>query len=124
MAIKFELKEIKAPGGQPILKAELGGFVDSKSTPDLKRILDEMVATGAKFLLLDCGYLTGVNSTGLAVLAGASDRAEAAGAVLVLTRPNHAVRMVIECVGFTTLLNLKDTEAEALAFFAERAAKA
>ncbi|MCK6471208.1 MAG: STAS domain-containing protein [Planctomycetes bacterium] len=123
MAIKFELKEIQTPGGQQVLKAELGGFVDSKSTPDLKKILDEMIATGAKFLLLDCGYLDGVNSTGLAVLAGASDRAEAAGSLLVLARPNRAVRMVVECVGFTTLLNLKDTEAEALAFFAERAKK-
>lgn len=123
MPIKFELKEIQTPGGQQVLKAELGGFVDSKSTPDLKRILDEMVATGAKFLLLDCGYLTGVNSTGLAVLVGCSDRAESAGSVLVLSRPSRAVRMVVDSMGFSTLLNLKDTEAEALAFIAERAKK-
>lgn len=117
MAIRFELKELTVGRGSRILKAVLTGLIDTTATPDLKHLLDLMVDSKCLGLILDCGHVDAVNSTGIAVLVGYSDRIEKAGAILVLTRPSRAVRVVVESMGFNTILNLRETETDALRLF-------
>jgi anti-anti-sigma factor len=87
---------------------------DSTTSPEPKNSLDAVVA-GAKKVALDFTGLDYISSAGLRVLLGAAKQLRAAGGTLGMFGLNQSVREVFEISGFSTILSVYQSEAEAVA---------
>jgi anti-anti-sigma factor len=100
------------------------GSLDSNTSPQAQQALDGMLAAGARKMVIDCSALDYISSAGLRVLLGTAKRLSGAGAGtggggggLRLFGLNETVREVFEISGFSTILAVFTTEADALKGF-------
>ena len=91
----------------------IAGSLDSTTSPDAQKSLDAVVA-GAKKVLLDFSGLDYISSAGLRILLGAAKQLRASGGTLGMFGLNQSVREVFEISGFSTILSVYQSEAEAL----------
>ena len=91
----------------------IAGSLDSTTSPEAQKALDAVVA-GAKHVLLDCSGLDYISSAGLRVLLGAAKKLRASGGTLGMFGLNQSVREVFEISGFSTILTVYPSEAEAV----------
>jgi anti-anti-sigma factor len=92
----------------------LAGSLDSNTSPQAQQALEEILASGARKVVVDftaCGY---VSSAGLRVLLGAAKRLSGTGSGLRLFGLNESVREVFDISGFSQILGVYRTEADAL----------
>lgn len=91
------------------------GEIDAYSAPDFRAVFAELTRDNVRFIVADLTRVDFIDSTGLGVLNGVRKRAVEAGGKLVgiCTAPN--VRKVFETTGFLQLIQLYETEDEALA---------
>lgn len=92
----------------------LAGNLDSNTSPQAQQALDGILAAGCRKMLVDCTALDYISSAGLRVLLGAAKRLKGAGSALRLFGLNETVREVFQISGFSTILAVSVTEAEAL----------
>jgi anti-anti-sigma factor len=102
------------------------GSLDSNTSPQAQQALDGMLAAGTRKMVVDCTALDYISSAGLRVLlgtakrlsggAGAGDGAGGGGA-LRLFGLNQTVQEVFDISGFSTILAVFATEADALKRF-------
>jgi len=90
------------------------GSLDSNTSPQAQQAVDEMLAAGGRKVVIDCTALDYISSAGLRVLLGAAKRLSGAGGGLRLFGLNETVREVFDISGFSTILAVVATEAEAL----------
>lgn len=91
------------------------GSLDSNTAPQAQKTLDEMLAAGARKVVVDCTALDYISSAGLRVLLGAAKRlGGGAGSALRLFGLNETVREVFDISGFSTILAVFPTEAAAV----------
>ncbi len=95
----------------------LAGNLDSNTSPQAQQAIDDVLAAGARRLVVDFTALDYISSAGLRVLLGAAKRLNGAGGALHLFGLNETVREVFEISGFSTILNVFATEADALSRF-------
>jgi anti-sigma B factor antagonist len=88
------------------------GSLDSATAPQAQQALDGILAGGGRKIVVDFSGLDYISSAGLRVLLGTAKRA-GAGA-LRLFGLNETVREVFQISGFSTILPVFATEAEAL----------
>jgi anti-anti-sigma factor len=91
----------------------IAGNLDSATSPEAQKALDAVLA-GAKKVALDFSELDYISSAGLRVLLGAAKRLRASGETLRMFGLNQSVREVFEISGFSTILRVYPSEAEAL----------
>jgi len=91
----------------------IAGSLDSTTSPEVQKALDALLA-GAKKVVLDFSGLDYISSAGLRVLLGAAKRLRASGGTLRLFGLNQSVREVFEISGFSAILAVYPSEAEAL----------
>lgn len=89
------------------------GSLDSTTSPEAQKSLDAVVA-GAKKVALDFSQLDYISSAGLRVLLGAAKQLRASGGTLGMFGLNQSVREVFEISGFSSILAVFPSEAEAL----------
>ncbi len=90
------------------------GNLDSNSSPQAQAALDGILAGGAKKVVLDFSALDYISSAGLRILLGAAKRLSGPGGGLRLFGLNESVREVFQISGFSTILPVVATEADAL----------
>lgn len=90
------------PGGVWCLHGEL----DLATAPQLQECLQTGRPTNAAQLVVDLSDLTFSSCAGLTVLLAEHHRRQAAGARLVLTAPNGALRRILFLTGLDTVLNI------------------
>jgi anti-anti-sigma factor len=90
------------------------GSLDSTTSPAAQKALDAVLAS-AKNVALDFSQLDYISSAGLRVLLGAAKQLRSSGGTLRMFGLNQSVREVFEISGFSTILSVYPTEAEALA---------
>jgi anti-anti-sigma factor len=90
------------------------GNLDSNTSPQAQQALDAVVAGGGKKVVVDFTALDYISSAGLRVLLGTAKRVKEVGGALRLFGLNETVREVFQISGFSTILALFATEAEAL----------
>ncbi len=95
----------------------LAGNLDSNTSPQAQQALDGILAGGGKKMVVDFTALDYVSSAGLRVLLGTAKRLSAAGGALHLFGLNDTVREVFDISGFSTILAVFATEADALKGF-------
>jgi serine/threonine-protein kinase RsbW len=93
------------------------GKLDSNTSPQAQQALDGILAGGARRLVVDFTALDYISSAGLRVLLATAKRLSGAGGALRLFGLNETVREVFQISGFSTILAVFATEAEALKGF-------
>ena len=89
------------------------GSLDSNTAPEAQKSLYAVVA-GAKKVVLDFSQLDYISSAGLRVLLGAAKQLRASGGAFGMFGLNQSVREVFEISGFSSILSVYQSEAEAL----------
>jgi anti-anti-sigma factor len=92
----------------------ISGSLDSTTSPGAQKALDQVVA-GAKKVALDFTQLDYISSAGLRVLLGAAKQLRGSGGKLGMFGLNQSVREVFEISGFSTILSVYPSEADAVA---------
>ncbi len=92
----------------------IAGNLDSNTSPQAQQALDGILAGGAKKVAIDFTALDYISSAGLRVLLGAAKRLGGTGGSLRLFGLNETVREVFDISGFSTILAVYGTEAEAV----------
>ncbi len=95
----------------------IAGNLDSNTSPQAQQALEGIVAKGARKLVLDCTALDYISSAGLRVLLATVKRLGATGGALRMFGLNETVREVFDISGFSTILPVFATEADALKGF-------
>ena len=91
----------------------VAGSLDSNSSPKAQQALDAILANGARKVVIDLSGVDYISSAGLRVMLAMAKRLSGGGAL----RPfglNETVREVFDISGFSTILAVFVTEAEAL----------
>lgn len=91
----------------------IAGSLDSTTAPEAQKALDAVLAS-AKKVALDFSQLDYISSAGLRVLLGAAKKLRGSGGTLRMFGLNQSVREVFEISGFSSILSIYPTEAEAL----------
>ncbi len=91
----------------------IAGSLDSTTSPEAQKALDVVLAS-AKKVVLDFSALDYISSAGLRVLLGAAKKLKASGGTLRMFGLNQSVREVFEISGFSAILAVYPSEAEAL----------
>lgn len=92
----------------------LTGSLDSKTSPQAQQALDGLLAAGGTKVVVDFTALDYISSAGLRVLLGTAKRLKGAGGALRLFGLNETIKEVFEISGFSSVLPVFGTEAEAL----------
>lgn len=115
---KGQAMDIRTRSQNGVTVLAFAGSLDSNTSPAAQQAVDETLKTGAKKLVVDCTALDYISSAGLRVLLGAAKRlGGGSGGGLRLFGLNETVREVFEISGFSTILAVFGTEAEALRGF-------
>lgn len=91
----------------------VAGSMDSTTSPEAQKALDGVLAVASK-VALDFTELDYISSAGLRVLLGTAKALLASGGSLRIFGLNQSVREVFEISGFSTILAVYPSEAEAL----------
>ncbi len=95
----------------------LAGNLDSNTSPQAQEALDGILASGVRKIAVDFAALDYISSAGLRVLLGTAKRLSGAGGALRVFGLNETVREVFDISGFSTILAVFATEADALKGF-------
>ncbi len=106
--------EISTRTSNDISIVAITGSLDSTTAPDAQKAVDAAVA-GARKVALDFSKLDYISSAGLRVLLGAAKKLKASGGTLRMFGLNQSVKEVFEISGFSTILAVYPSEADALA---------
>lgn len=90
------------------------GDLDHHTTPRLRAALEEVPFGPGADLVIDLSGLTFCDSTGIATLVAAHQRAQDAGAALLLAGLHADIARVFHIMGLNQLLSFYDTPEEAL----------
>jgi anti-sigma B factor antagonist len=91
-------------GGRSAVVLEFDGEIDLHTGPVAREALRDVPLRDGDLLVLDLGGVTVCDSTGISILVAARNRAEAAGAGIVLTTvPGHVARR-LHIVGLESVL--------------------
>jgi anti-anti-sigma factor len=93
------------------------GSLDSNTSPKAQQEIDGVLAAGARKVAIDCTALDYISSAGLRVMLGAAKKLNGAGSGLRLFGLNQSVREVFDISGFSKILAVFNTEADALRGF-------
>jgi anti-anti-sigma factor len=91
----------------------VAGSFDSNSSPQAQQALDGILSSGARKIVIDFSAVDYISSAGLRVMLATAKRLGGGGA-LRLFGLNETVREVFDISGFSTILALFATEADAL----------
>lgn len=107
--------EIRESQGIQIIAFE--GNLDTNTSPEAESKINEILDTGQQKLLVNFEQLNFISSAGLRVLLATVKKLNASGGALRICSLNATVQEVFDISGFVTILNVKNTEKEALSSF-------
>jgi len=84
----------------------VGGDVDTYTSPELARVLDEVIRGGVPEVVVDVAEVTFLDSSGLSALIGGAKQARAHGASLKVARPGPNVARLFEIAGLNEILGV------------------
>jgi anti-sigma B factor antagonist len=79
------------------------GDLDAYSAPRLREMLAELIATGSDWIVVDCGSVDYIDSSGLGALVSGLKQISDRNGGLALARPNDSVRRVLQITGLDRL---------------------
>ena len=95
----------------------LSGEININTSPDLRKVFDELITQKAKKVILDLGGVTYIDSSGLATLIEVLRKMKRYDGRLRLCGLSDKIRSLFEITKLTKLFNMHATEQEALVGF-------
>jgi len=96
---------------------EFTGNLDTNTAPEAENRINGLLDGGASKILVSFENLNYISSAGLRVLLATAKKMMASGGSLKICSLNNTVQEVFDISGFSTILSLAATEADALAAF-------
>ena len=93
----------------------IAGRVDTATAPALEQAINREIESGHRMLLLNFSGVTYISSGGLRVLLATAKKLRNPGDKYALCCLAGEVHKVLKLAGFTTILSIYPTEAEAIA---------
>ena len=91
-----------------LARLQLTGEVDAATAPLLEASIVDAAGAGAREIVLDCGDLSFIDSSGLSVLVASHKRLRDRGCLLVVDSPPPAARRLFEIAGLDRVLTIRD----------------
>jgi anti-sigma B factor antagonist len=96
---------------------ELHGSLDTGTSTTTEAILFKLLDSGKNKLLLNVSSTTYISSAGLRIVLATAKRVKGMGGRICLCQPQPTVAEVLSITGFSQVLEIFDTEEEALKGF-------
>jgi anti-anti-sigma factor len=106
--------EITTKQESSVLVIALKGRMDAVTAPFFDKAFAGWVSSGSKDMLINLGSLDYISSAGLRSILSAAKQLKIAGGSLHLAALKDAVKEVVTLSGFYTILQISETEEEAL----------
>ena len=106
--------QIKEEKDESTVIVSLHGRADGLSGSDLEETITAIVERGDVNIVLDCGQLTYINSSGLRILFTCARKCKDHGGSLILSAVKPACRSTMEISGFLSIIDCFDTAEDAL----------
>ncbi len=114
LATEFSSRRLEYRPGEFATVLDIHGSIDGMSQDRFREEMGSLLKSGARHLILDCGDVDFINSSGLGTILMIKDELNRLGGTLVLIRMSDRARMVIEMLGFAPVLDVAENEAQAL----------
>jgi anti-sigma B factor antagonist len=98
-----------------VVIVKLQGSLDTNTAPDAETEINKWLENGTKKMVINLVQANYVSSAGLRIFLATAKKITASGGVLKLCGANDVVQEILDISGFSTILDVKKTEEEALA---------
>ena len=97
-----------------ITLVSINGKLDSTTAPDAENEINNLLEKQVKKMVVSLKDTAYVSSAGLRVFLATAKKMTAAGGAVKFCSPNDIVKEILDISGFTSILDVKFTEEEAL----------
>jgi len=98
-----EIVAIEVMYADDLVTVTVSGELDVSNTAWLHDTLHDAIDSGAADVVLDVGAVIFIDSTGLAVIAGAHNRMQTAGGTLAILHPTPGIARLLQIAGLLPL---------------------
>ncbi|MDD2485310.1 MAG: STAS domain-containing protein [bacterium] len=110
MDIKVEVISVD----EVIAVVEIGGEMDVFTSPAIKKKVTEVIDSGRRFIIMDLGGVTYIDSTGLGLLISILKRVREKEGDLKIVGVTKQVQKVLDITGLNKILEIKSNVGEAI----------
>jgi len=107
--------EISAKKEQKGLVVSVAGRMDAVSSPDFEKELDAWLEKGETLIVVDCGNLEYISSSGLRSVLTIAKKMKARNGKILLAALTSVVKEVFEISGFSAIIPVYDSLQDAVA---------
>src|SRR5574344_3045603 len=118
-SLKIQLE--KAPSVEQCMIVYLSGYIDTYNSVFFQKRVAKIVEAGYINIIFNCAALNYVSSTGIGSFTAFLKMVKPKGGDIVLLEIQPKVYEVFQLLGFSQFFNIKDTTADAIAFFKQGA---
>ena len=97
-----------------VVVVKLLGNLDTNTAPDAEEEINKSLDEGTQKMIINLEQTNYVSSAGLRIFLATAKKITASGGVLKLCGANDVVQEILAISGFSTILDVKKTEEEAL----------
>lgn len=109
MALEIVTKEVN-----DVVVFDLIGNLDTNTAPDAETSINNYLESGTKKMVINLGQTKYVSSAGLRIFLATAKKMTASGGAVKLCSPNEVVQEILDISGFSSILDVKGSEEEAL----------
>lgn len=107
--------EIKVNEVGEVVVVSLVGNLDTNTAPDAEAEINKWLEQDAKKMIISLASTKYVSSAGLRVFLATAKKMTASGGAVKLSSPNEVVKEILDISGFSTILDVKESDEAALA---------
>ena len=109
MSLEIKIKEFN-----DVVVVGLVGNLDTNTAPQAESNINEWLEKGTKKMVINLEEPRYVSSAGLRIFLATAKKMTASNGAVKLCCPNEVVQEILDISGFSTILDVKKTEEEAL----------
>ena len=106
--------EIKVNEVNEIVVIKFIGNLDTSTSPEAETEINDWLSKNTKKMVVNLKETTYVSSVGLRVFLATAKKMTASSGAVKFCCPNEVVKEILDISGFSTILDVKDSEQEAL----------
>ena len=106
--------EIKVDEVNDVIVIRLAGSLDTNTAPDAETEINKWLEKSTMKMIINLEETKYVSSAGLRVFLATAKKITAAGGAVKFCNPNEVVKEILDISGFSTILDVKATEKEAM----------
>ncbi len=106
--------EVKVIEVEDVVVIKLIGNLDTNTAPEAEIVINGWLQKDTKKMVVDLEEAKYVSSAGLRVFLATAKKMTAAGGAVIFCSPNEVVKEILDISGFSTILNIKGSQQEAI----------